>query len=180
MWRRPGDLAEARLACAPSPAALELEDGAAVLKAAFTVVPFARGPLPAPVYGAGVTPAARAAFDLFLDRDGTAGDLRVLRGMPDDFLVFARCAGARWTVGACTVQPTTLTVRVEDVWRGLSVCAGAYRIDVLRDPHAKDNALDAVVHETLDDVAPDARIFIDLARGGGFILRAEPLEGTTI
>ncbi len=92
----------------------------------------------------------------------------------------ARCAGARWTVGACTVQPTTLTVRVEDVWRGLSVCAGAYRIDVLRDPHAKDNALDAVVHETLDDVAPDARIFIDLARGGGFILRAEPLEGTTI
>ena len=180
-WRRPGDLAETRLACAPSPAALALEDGAAVLKAVFTVVPFARGPLPPPVYGAGVTPAARAAFDLFLDRDGTAGDLRVLRGMPDDFLVFARYAGARWAVGACTVASTTLTVRVEDIWRGLpdDRRAGAYRIDVLRDPHAKDDATGDVVRETLDDVAPDARIFIDLARGGGFVLRAEPLEGTT-
>ena len=182
MWARPADLAAARLALLPPPDALPLAEGADLLAAAFAVVPFARGPLPPPAFGPGVTAAARAAFSLFTDE--ARGTLCVLRGEPDDFLVCARRAGAVWTVGAFTVAPTTLTVRVEDLWERLPEAARAfdYRMDVVRDPHAKDTAADraaGVVRETRTGVAPDARICLDLARGGGFTLTLTPTTEET-
>lgn len=179
-WTRPADLAAARLAVFPAPDELALADGYDLLSAAFAVVPFVRGPLPAPVYGDGVTAAARAAFDLFLGGAAGAGDrFRVLRGELDDFLVFARLAGGVWTVGAFTAEPTTLTVRFEDLWRRLPADLRRfdYALEVLRDPHAKD-APEAqaagFVRESRAGLAPDVRVCLDLAKGGGFTLVFTP------
>ena len=91
-----------------------------------------------------------------------------MRGEPDDFLVFARRSGAAWQVGGFTVDATTLTVRFEDVW-DLSppeLRTTSYGVTVLRDGE------DAV----LTDIAPDARIFIDLVANGGFLLSFTPTE----
>lgn len=177
-WTRPAALAEARLALLPSPDELVLADGGDLLTAAFTVLPFVRGPLPAPVFGDAVTPAARAAFAVFMAPEG-ADAFRVLRGEPDDFLVCACRTGAIWTVAAFCVAPTTLTVRFEDLWMQMpeTLRAYDYQVSVVRDPHAKDTADSqtlGVVRETLEGVAPDARICLDLARNGGFTLTFTP------
>ena len=180
-WTRPADLAAARLAVAPPPGVLVLDDGRDLLTAAFAVVPFVRGPLPAPVYGASVTAAARAAFDLFLGHAARPDSvLRVLRGELDDFLVCARMDGSVWTVGAFAAGSTTLTVRFEDLWRQLPPPFRCYdyRADVLRDPHAKDApevVAAGLVRETVEGLAPDARICLDVAASGGFLLTFRPM-----
>ena len=137
-------------------------------------MPFVCGPIPEPVFGEAVTPAARAAFRVFLGLDGTGDDFHVMRGEPDDCLVFARRSrgdrptGAAWQVGGFTVEATTLTVRFEDVWELTppDLRVTSYTVNVLRDGE------DAV----LSDIAPDARIFIDLAANGGFLLSFTPTE----
>ena len=178
---RPADLAQARLGTDPAVESLEMADGRDLLTAAFAVVPFVCGPfsggsqlvapansLPEPVFGETVTPAARAAFRVFLGLDGAGDDFRVMRGEPDDFLMFARRIGATWQEGGFTVEATTLTVRFEDVWdlTPPALRATSYGVTVLRDGG------DAV----LTDIAPDARIFIDLAANGGFLLSFTPTE----
>ena len=77
------------------------------------------------------------------------------------------------------MAPTTLTVRVEDLWERLPEAARAfdYRMDVVRDPHAKDpdDARTAgVVRETVGGLAPDARVCLDVAQGGGCLLDFRP------
>ncbi|MBO7687184.1 MAG: glycoside hydrolase family 97 C-terminal domain-containing protein [Kiritimatiellae bacterium] len=183
-WVRPADLAQARLGTDPAVGAFELADGRDLLTAAFAVVPIVCGPLsggsqlvatanplPDPAYGEAVTPAARAAFRVFLGLDGAGDDFRVMRGEPDDFLVFARRTGATWQVGGFTVEATTLTVRFEDVWdlTPPELRTTSYAVNVLRDGE------DAI----LPDIAPDARIFIDLAANGGFLLTFTPADGAT-
>ena len=184
-WTRPADLAQARLGSDPAVESLELADGRDLLTAAFAVVPFVCGPssggsqlvatansLPEPAFGEAVTPAARAAFRVFLGLDGAGDDFRVMRGEPDDFLMFARRSGAAWQVGGFTVDATTLTVRFEDVWdlTPRELRATSYGVTVLRDGE------DAVHPDILTDIAPDARIFIDLAVNGGFLLSFSPTE----
>ena len=166
MWARPADLAGARLATDPAIASIALADGSGLLTAAFTVVPFVRGPLPEPSFGESVTEAARAAFNLFLDREGAGDSFHVLRGEPDDVLVCARRTGATWRVGAFTVKATTLTVRFEDVWSLTppELRSTSYAVDVIRDGG----------NDVLSGVAPDARIFIDLADNGGFLMTFTP------
>lgn len=162
-WTRPADLAQARLGTDPAVDTLELTDGHNLLTAAFAVVPFVCGPLAEPIFGEAVTPAARAAFRVFLGLDGAGDDFRVMRGEPDDFLVFARRAGATWQVGGFTVEATTLTVRFEDVWdlTPPDLRVTSYSVTVL-----KDGA--AILPTILPGIAPDARLFIDLAANGGF------------
>ena len=185
-WRRPADLAEARLATDPAVDSLALADGRDLLTAAFCVVPFAHGPLPEPVFGEAVTPPARAAFRAFLGIDGEGDAFHVMRGEPDDFLVFARRlrrsrgdrptgavrrsrgdrpTGAVWQVGGFTVDATTLTVRFEDVWELTppDLRVTSYSVEVLRD------GVSAVSQNILPGIAPDARLFIDLAANGGFL-----------
>lgn len=181
-WTRPAALAEARLALVPPPETLELEDGADLLTAAFAVLPFAYGPFPAPVFGEAVTPAAQEAFAVFMGPED-ADAFRVLRGEPDDFLICARRSGASWTVAAFSVDATTLTVRFEDLWTQLpeELRAFDYQVAVVRDPHAKDSSESQtarVVHETLQGVAPDARICLDVSRDGGFTLTFSPVPET--
>ena len=185
-WTRPADLAEARLGTDAAPEPLALADGRDLLTFAFTVAPFAHGPLPEPAFGEAVTPAARAAFRLFLGLDGAGDAFHVLRGEPDDFLVFARRAGqirrsrgdrptgATWQVGGFTVDATTLTVRFEDVWdlTPLELRATSYSVTVL-----KDGAC-AILPAVLPGIAPDARLFIDLAANGGFLFTFTPEEAT--
>jgi len=183
-WTRPADLAEARLEIDPPVAALDLADGGDLLTAAFAVVPFVREPLPKPSFGDGVTVAAREAFAVFTGQNAAsqrADAFRVLRGEPDDFLVCARRYKDVWKVGAFVVAATTLTVRFEDLWSQLPKTAERYvnyLVEVVRDPHAKD-APEAqaagVVRETLTDVAPDARICLDVAAGGGFTITFWPV-----
>ena len=167
-WTRPTDLAEARLGTDLEPESLALADGRDLLACAFTVAPFARGPLPEPAFGEAVTPAARAAFRVFLGLDGLGDDFHVMRGEPDDFLVFARRTGAVWRVGAFTVEATTLTVRFEDVWELTppDLRAFSYAVKVLRDGACA----------VLPGIAPDARLFIDLAANGGFLFTFMPEE----
>ena len=177
-WTRPADLAEARLGTDPAPESLALADGRDLLTFAFTVAPFARGPLPEPAFGEAVTPAARAAFRVFLGLDGAGDAFHVLRGEPDDFLVFARRSrgdrptGATWQVGGFTVEATTLTVRFEDVWdlTPPELHATSYSVTVL-----KDGAC-AILPAILPGIAPDARLFIDLAANGGFLFTFTPEE----
>ena len=203
-WTRPADLAQARLGTDPALDALELSDGRDLLTAAFAVVPFVCGLFPEPTFGEAVTPAARAAFRVFLGFCGAGraanvsgtprarcaanvsgaprarcaanvpgDDFRVMRGEPDDFLVFARRTGAAWQVGGFTVEATTLTVRFEDVWdlTPPALKVTSYSVNVLRDGE------DAVHPDILPVIAPDARIFIDLAANGGFLLTFTPSEG---
>ena len=167
-WTRPADLAEARRGMDPAPESLALADGRDLLTFAFAVAPFVRGPLPEPTFGEAVTPAARAAFRVFLGLDGAGDDFHVMRGEPDDFLVFARRAGATWQVGGFTVEATTLTVRFEDVWNLTppELRATSYSVAVLRDGACA----------ILPGIAPDARLFIDLAANGGFLFTFTPEE----
>ena len=192
-WRRPADLAEARLATDPAVDSLALADGRDLLTAAFCVVPFAHGPLPEPVFGEAVTSAARAAFRAFLGIDGEGDAFHVMRGEPDDFLVFARRlrrsrgdrptgavrrsrgdrpTGAVWQVGGFSVDATTLTVRFEDVWELTppDLRVTSYSVEVLRD------GVSAVSQNILPGIAPDARLFIDLAANGGFLFTFTPEE----
>ena len=192
-WRRPADLAEARLATDPAVDSLALAAGRDLLTAAFCVVPFAHGPLPEPVFGEAVTPAARAAFRAFLGIDDGGEAFHVMRGEPDDFLVFARRlrrsrgdrptgasrrsrgdrpTGAVWQVGGFTVDATTLTVRFEDVWNLTppELRVTSYSVEVLRD------GVSAVSQNILPGIAPDARLFIDLAANGGFLFTFTPEE----
>ena len=177
-WTRPAELAAARLALAPALDELILMTGRDLLAAAFSVIPFVQTPFPSPQFGAGVTLAAHAAFELFL---GSASDaFKVLRGEPDDFLVCARRTGGTWTVGAFSVAATTLTVRFEDLWYQMpeDLRRTDYCVDVLRDPHGRD-APEAqaagCVREVLQGVAPDARICLDVVPGGGFTLTFTPV-----
>ena len=211
-WTRPADLAQARLGTDPAVGTLELMDGHDLLTAAFAVVPFVCGsfpggsqlvatanPLPEPIFGEAVTPAARAAFRVFLGFCGagraanvsgaprarctthvSGDDFRVMRGEPDDFLVFARRIGAAWQVGGFTVEATTLTVRFEDVWdlTPPELRATSYSVTVLRDSAcAVPPAAPPAPPTILSDIAPDARIFIDLAANGGFLRTVTPTEG---
>jgi len=165
-WGRPADLAESRLATDAAIEALALGDGRDLLTAAFAIVPFVCGPLPEPSFDEHVTKAARVAFRVFLGLDGKGDAFRVLRGEPDDFLVCARRIGATWRVGAFTVRATTLTVRFEDVWSltPTELRSTEYYVDVLHDGGST----------ALSGVAPDARIFIDLADNGGFLMTFTP------
>lgn len=181
-WTRPGDLAEARLNSDPPPADLDLGHGGDLLTAAFKVIPFVRGPLPQPFFGGGVTHPAQEAFKLFLGMHvgEPSDDFKVLRGEVDDFIVCARRHHDVWMVGGFTVNATTLTVRFEDLWNLLP--AGSrhteYLVEALRDPNAKDSPEANAAHEvreTLPGMAPDARICLDLADGGGFVLTFWPV-----
>ena len=103
-----------------------------------------------------------------------------LRGLPNDFLVFASgLEGSVPIVCGLACAATTLTVRFEDVWRHLSLehRALSYTCAVTRDPHAKDVPAaqdEGVVRETLSGLAPDVRICLDLADNGGFVLSFHP------
>ena len=188
-WTRPADLAQARLGTDPAVDVLELADGHDLLMAAFAVVPFVCGPLPEPTFGEVVTPAARAAFRVFLGFCGAGraanvpgaprarcaanvpgDDFRVMRGEPNDFLVFARRTGATWQVGGFTVGATTLTVRFEDVWdlTPPDLRVTSYSVTVLKD------GASVILPTILPGIAPDARLFIDLAANGGFLFTFTP------
>ena len=124
------------------------------------------------------TAAARVALEV----SATAPSFKPLRGLPDDFLVFATGLDDSSPI-VCGVAcgATTLTVRFEDVWSLLPapLRSMAYTCDVTRDPHAKDvpqATVGGVIRETLHDLAPDVRICLDVAENGGFRLmfRAMP------
>jgi len=174
-WDRPAALAEARLESDPPPASLEMSDGADALAAAFKVLPFVRGPLPAPSFGSAVTPAARAAFALLA---GTAfhepsDSFRVIRGEVDDFIVFARRHKDVWMAGALAVAATTLTFRFEDLWTQLPKGNrfGEYIVEVVRDDPRDPSGC---VRETIPSAVPDVRIMIDIRASGGFTLAFWP------
>lgn len=173
-WSRPADLAEARLECDPPIAALDVANGMDLLQAAFAVVPFVREPLPQPTFGDAVTPPARDAFLLFLGLNTAerADAFRVMRGEPGEFLVCARRYHSVWKVGGFTSSAMSLTVRFEDLWSQLPQKERYenYLVEVCKDGDPS--------REVLTDIAPDARIMLDLAENGGFTLTFWPVAGT--
>lgn len=136
------------------------------------------------------TPAAQAALAQFSKQKNPHPSPTVLhhspftfhplRGLPDDFLVFAvGLEGSVPTVCGLSCAATTLTVRFEDAWRLLPPDRRAlsYTCAVTRDPHSKDTPsgqAEGIVRESLPGLAPDARICLDLADNGGFVLSFQP------
>ena len=84
----------------------------------------------------------------------------VIREEPGEYRITARYSDdGMFTVFGETVKPITLTIRVEDVWnrvpeglRRYSYCATVWRDDA------------ETPSNILEDVAPDARIFLDFSR----------------
>lgn len=181
-WRRPADLAQSRLECEPAVPSVLIRDGADAISFAFRVAPFAARPFPAPQFGDAVTPAACLAFALFIGLDGAGDDFWAARGELDDFLLFGRRFGDDWRIGAFAARATTLTVRFEDFWWRIPPARRAMRYDLsaLRDPQAKDapeTAAAGIVREPVPGLAPDARVCVDLADDGGFILEFNAQDG---
>lgn len=84
----------------------------------------------------------------------------VIREEPGEYRVVARYSDdGTFSVFGETMKPITLTVRVEDVWnripedlRRCSYCVTVWREDA------------GTPSNILEDVAPDARIFLDFSR----------------
>lgn len=84
----------------------------------------------------------------------------VIRDEPGEYRIVARYSeDGSFTVLGESVKPITLTVRVEDVWDRMSEQHRKYSyiVEVRRDEE------DAPSH-VLEDVAPDARIFLDFEK----------------
>jgi len=167
---RPGDLAARRFGALEGLDELRVADGRQGCEHLFLTVPFTRAALPAPVFGEAVTPAFRAAFELMLGREGASDDFWMLRGEPGEFAVAARRQGDLWRVAGVTAEAQTLTVRFEDLWLRMpaELRALRYTVAILRDP-TKVEAGDRV-EESFADQAPDVRVALDLAKGGGFVI----------
>lgn len=89
----------------------------------------------------------------------------VIRDEPGEYLVTAGCSpDGSFSVKGESVRPLTLTVRVEDVWDRIPIHLRrhSYRAEVRRDDAVQPDSV-------LEDVAPDARIFLDFKRT--FIIR---------
>jgi hypothetical protein len=180
---RPGDLAARRFGAREQIDELVVADGRQGCDALFLTVPFTKAALPAPVFGAGVTPAYRAAFEMMLGRAGAGDDFWVMRGEPGVFAVAARRRGSVWQVGGVAAAAQTLTVRFEDLWLRMpaELRVLRYAVAVLRDPNAREIADEGAtpggrVDETFAEQAPDVRVALDLAKDGGFLLTFTPEE----
>jgi len=169
---RPADLAERRFGAIGTIESLPVENGRQGCEHLFLTVPFTKAMLPAPAFGAAVTPAYRAAFELLLGRGGD--DFWVIRGEPGEFAVGARRQGGVWQVGGITADARTLTVRFEDLWLRMppELRSLRYAVEILRDP-TKGETGDRV-EESFAGQAPDVRVALDLAASGGFVLTFRP------
>ena len=171
---RPSDLAVRRFGALERVDELAVTDGRQGCDHLFLTVPFTKAALPASVFGAAVTPAYRAAFEMMLGRGAACDDFWMLRGEPGEFAVAARRQGGVWQVAGVTAAARTLTVRFEDLWLRMpaELRALAYTVEILRDP-LKDEPGDRV-EESFTEQAPDVRVAMDLARNGGFLITFSP------
>ena len=84
----------------------------------------------------------------------------VIREEPGEYRVAARYSeDGTFSVIGETVKPITLTVRVEDVWNRVpeGLRRYSYRVAIWRDEAEAPT-------DNLQEVAPDARIFLDFSR----------------
>ena len=96
-----------------------------------------------------------------------------LRGEWGDFIVFMAIDGQSFSIAALSRGKTTLTVRVEDAWEKLPPAERKY--SYLCETLCETIAEGA---EGKFQVAPDARIFVDLEENGGFVIKFTPEEET--
>jgi hypothetical protein len=199
---RPGDLAERRFGALERVGELVVADGRQGCNHLFLTVPFTKAALPAPLFGEGVTPAYRAAFEMILGRglsvaagrlappEGAEGAARgracatdpaeawsdycMLRGEPGEFAMAARREGGVWQVAGVTASARTLTVRFEELWLRMpsALRALAYAVEILRDPITGEAG--DCVEESFAEQAPDVRVALDLAKSGGFLITFRP------
>lgn len=86
-------------------------------------------------------------------------DETLIRDEPGEYRIVAHYGeDGCFRVHGESVHPITLTVRVEDVWDRMPQDARRYSYSV----EVRKDGLEDVVR--LEDVAPDARIFIDFER----------------
>ncbi len=174
---RPGDLAVQRFGALERVDDLSVADGRQGCEHLFLTVPFTKAAVPPSVFGEAVTPAYRAAFEMMLGRGATSDDFWMLRGEPGEFAVAARRQGGVWQVAGVTAAAQTLTVRVEDLWlqTPVDLRVKTYNVEILRDP-VKGEPGDCV-EESFAEQAPDVRVALDLAAGGGFLITYRPKVG---
>lgn len=167
---RPGDLAEKRFGALDQLERLDVADGSKGVDLLFLSIPFTKAAVTEPLFGEGLTPAYRAAFDLLARRGAAMDEFWVMRGEPGQFMVAAGRQGEDWTIGGITGEPRTLTVRFEDLWLRMpaELRSLAYNVEITRDPVAGEAG--TVVRESFEGQAPDVRVALDLARDGGFMV----------
>ncbi|MBO4287034.1 MAG: hypothetical protein J5985_02575 [Kiritimatiellae bacterium] len=168
LFDSPQELANTRTA-APS-GETALADGASALAYFFTVAPFE--PAASFTLGPAVTPAFRAAFAAL-----SGGNVRFLRGEFGAFLMgyAVDAATASFRVACITAAPRMLTVRLEDIWLALpeELRFPFYDLTLTRDPNRLDETNLTVVTETFPRQPGNLRLFLELARNGGFLLEAK-------
>lgn len=169
LFDTPQELANTRAATPPSGSA-ELPDGASALAYFFTVAPFE--PAASFTLGPSVTPAFRAAFAAL-----SGGRVRFLRGEFGAFLTgyAADASTGSFHVACITSAPRMLTVRLEDIWLVLpeELRLPSYDLTLIRDPNRLDETGLAMVTETFPRQPGNLRLFLELARDGGFLLEAK-------
>ena len=91
-----------------------------------------------------------------------------LRGELGEFLVFAVYNDDTFKICVVSRKSMTLTIRTEDAWEKLPKEKRFYSYS---SKISHDNTLNQTV---LHDIAPDARIFLDIADHGGFVAEFTP------
>ncbi len=189
VFDRPASLARTRLnilplTTEPNSQLSTFNSPSDLLAFVYQTLPFAKSPLPPLALSDSFTPAARAAFNLLICGDpcksadmpsSCPSVIKVLRGEIDDYVLFAVCDDAVWHAGCLTKNATTLTVRFEDLWSLLpqDLRAYNYTAEIIRDPVKQDGQREAV-HESVTNLAPDVRIFIEAKPSGGFVISFHP------
>ena len=169
-FKRPADLAQSRLAVCEGKT-IPVSTGLDALNAAFGVVPFACK-TDCSFINCRMTRAAQEAFKRFVALPEGCDFFKVLRAEIDEYLVFAARSAGNWIVGAFTSEPLTLTVRLEDL-RDMTPAGfrmDSCRLNVLRDALPDEPQENGSVETSMGRIAMDARVFIDLARDGGFLI----------
>lgn len=177
IFDRPGKLAEMKFALQEDALSPVIERGADGCRLLYTQLPFSKVAPDKAVYSDDIRTSYRGAFDCLLDHySGNDDDFWVMRGDPKLFVVAARRIADRWIVCGLTGKPRTLTIRLEELWlrlppemRPLQWQAAIQRDPVLDEPGD-------IMEENFNDLAPDARIALDLKKNGGFIIKFEPIK----
>ena len=168
LFDTPQELANTSATIAPAGEAA-LPDGAAALEYLYTVAPFT--PAASFAFGEAPTPAFRAAFNAM------AGGIRFFRGELGAFLAGYAVDEERaaYRVACITAAPRMLTVRLEDIWLALpeSMRFPFYDLTLVRDPNRLDPPGTDVVEERFPGQPGNLRLFLELARNGGFLIEAK-------
>ena len=177
IFNRPGKMAEMHFGLLDDDIPPAIESGADGTRHLYTQLPFFKDAPAVVTYADDMRLSYRRAFDTLLGHySAEDDDFWCMRGEPGLFAVVARRIADRWVVCGLTGKTRTLTVRLEELWLRLppEMRSLRWKASILRDPVLDEQG--EIVEETFDDLAPDARIALDLKKNGGFVIEFEAMK----